>query len=76
MILLTLNRCAGCNFSRFMAHAHSVRIKEFIVPGENLVILELDPLEVNLFRAILTAKPQNFENAEGILRMLGTHTDE
>lgn len=75
MIFLTLNRNAGCNFVRFMARQGFV-VKEAVVPGENQVVLTLDPFEVKMFRAILTAKPQHFENAEGILKMLGTHTNE
>lgn len=74
MILLTLNRCAGCNFVRFMRHRYSVEIKENIVPGENLVVLEVSPEEVQLFREQLTKHPQHYENATGILRMLGTST--
>lgn len=76
MILLTLNRCAGCNFVRFMMFKYSISIKNFIVPGENLVILELCSEEVQLFREQLTRRPDQYENAEGILRMLGTHTNE
>lgn len=75
MIILTLNRCAGYNFVRFMSRQDH-RIKEAAVPGENQVVLTLDPFEVNMFRAILQRSPLQFENAEGILKMLGTHTNE
>lgn len=71
MYLLTLNRCAGYNFVRYMKHRFSVAVKEFAVPGENKVILELCPEELVLFRQILIQRPDQFENAEGILQAIG-----
>lgn len=78
MIELTLNRNAAYTFVRFMDWRFSVTIpdKSWIRNySEPFCTIWLTPEQVNLFRQRLKEAPEKHENAEGVLRMLGTFTE-
>lgn len=45
-------------------------------PDKNDTRLFLTPCQTNLFRNFLRAHPDRIENSQGILRMLGSDTNE
>lgn len=78
MIILLINRDAGYNFVRYMDRAHGLVIREEALisdSGEPLVALHLTPSELNIFRAILETRPDQFENAAVILRGIGSYAN-